>query len=74
MKWVDSIKAAIPGLLASPGAEHASPQAVLDDAPSSVRQVAIIGEQELFYCISSFSIISGQLLFNVIFSYSLMRK
>lgn len=45
MKWIDSIKAAIPGLLASPGADNTSPQTVLDDAPSSVRQVAIIGEQ-----------------------------
>lgn len=47
MKWLDGIKAAIPGLLASPGADVASPQTVLEDAPSSVRQVAIIGEQYL---------------------------
>ncbi|KAF3763456.1 Prenylcysteine oxidase [Cryphonectria parasitica EP155] len=44
MRWLDSIKAAIPGLLASPGAQDgASSQTVLEDAPSSIRQVAIIG-------------------------------
>lgn len=45
MKWLDGIKAAIPGLLASPGADTGASQTVLEDAPSSVRQVAIIGEQ-----------------------------
>lgn len=45
MKWLDGIKAAIPGLLASPGADTGASQVVLEDAPSSVRQVAIIGEQ-----------------------------
>lgn len=43
MRWLDSIKAAIPGLVASPGVESVASQQVLEDAPSSVRQVAIIG-------------------------------
>ncbi|PSR88704.1 hypothetical protein BD289DRAFT_452635 [Coniella lustricola] len=43
MRWLDSIKAAIPGLVVSPAAESVVTQEVLQDAPSSVRQVAIIG-------------------------------
>lgn len=42
MKWFDGLKAAIPGLLASPGPD-AGAENVLEDVPSSVRQVAIIG-------------------------------
>lgn len=49
MKWLDGIKAAIPGLLASPGADTGASQTVLEDAPSSVRQVAIIGEQRIMF-------------------------
>lgn len=47
MKWLDGIKAAIPGLLASPGANTGDSQVVIEDAPSSVRQVAIIGKNHL---------------------------
>ncbi|ROV96161.1 hypothetical protein VSDG_05006 [Cytospora chrysosperma] len=44
MKWFDGLKAAIPGLLASPGADTDSSQSVFaDEAASNVRQVAIIG-------------------------------
>lgn len=46
MKWLDSLKAAVPGLLASPGADNvdASQSVFIDDAASNVRQVAIIGQ------------------------------
>lgn len=44
MKWLDGIKAAIPGLLASPAADTGASQTVLEDAPSSVRQIAIVGK------------------------------
>lgn len=54
MKWLDSIKAAIPGLLVAPGADSGASQTVLEDAPSSVRQVAIIGEQHLLLYIYFF--------------------
>lgn len=44
MKWLDGIKAAIPGLLASPAVDSTgAPQTILEDAPSSVRQIAIVG-------------------------------
>lgn len=45
MKWLDSLKAAVPGLLASPGVDtaDASQSVLIDDAASNVRQVAIIG-------------------------------
>ncbi|KAL1870730.1 hypothetical protein Daus18300_005050 [Diaporthe australafricana] len=45
MKWLDSLKAAIPGLLASPGSDNTdvSQSVFVDDAASNVRQVAIIG-------------------------------
>lgn len=44
MKWLDGLKAAIPGLLVSPGADVDSSQSVfVDEAVSNVRQVAIIG-------------------------------
>ncbi|KAI3395063.1 hypothetical protein diail_1820 [Diaporthe ilicicola] len=45
MKWLDSLKAAVPGLLASPGVDNkdASQSVFIDDAASNVRQVAIIG-------------------------------
>ncbi|CAN8105579.1 unnamed protein product [Discula destructiva] len=62
MKWLEGIKAAIPGLLASPGADVAS-QAVLEDAPSSVRQVAIIGAgaagSSAAYHLSKFAALDG---------------
>lgn len=46
MKWLDSLKAAVPGLLASQGADNAdvSQSVFIDDAVSNVRQVAIIGQ------------------------------
>lgn len=46
MKWLDSLKAAVPGLLASPGIDNAdvSQSVLIDDAASNVRQVAIIGQ------------------------------
>lgn len=46
MKWLDSLKAAIPGLLASPGADNTdvSQSVLVDDVASNVRQVAIIGQ------------------------------
>ncbi|KUI59964.1 Farnesylcysteine lyase [Cytospora mali] len=44
MKWLDGLKAAIPGLLASPGANTGPSQSVfVDEGASNVRQVAIIG-------------------------------
>lgn len=46
MKWLDGIKAAIPGLLASPAADTGASQLVLEDAPSSVRQIAIVGKHK----------------------------
>lgn len=46
MKWLDSLKAAVPGLLASQGVDNAdvSQSVLIDDAASNVRQVAIIGQ------------------------------
>lgn len=45
MKWLDGLKAAIPGLLVSPGADsNPAPSALVDETVSNVRQVAIIGE------------------------------
>lgn len=46
MKWLDGIKAVIPGLLASNQNQNQN-QVVLEDAPGSVRQIAIIGEHKL---------------------------
>lgn len=45
MKWFDAVTAAVPGLFSSLGADNVGSQVVLDDAPNSVRQVAIIGKQ-----------------------------
>lgn len=44
MKWFDGLKAAIPGLLVSPGVDKDPSQSVfVDEGASNVRQVAIIG-------------------------------